>query len=737
MNIPFTSQQVEDMIQRGFNIYRDEFKDIGITSWRQWLQDYGVDNVGATISSEYTLYDLYLKNLPEDVHINDVLEAYISGSLPRSQPTYQNRISPEIGETGFSADQLPWQAQPKKTIDPEQAQSVYRTAIQKASGPEKEKVLKARQDMYFAFNADPDFAEKAGISKSEINKRIRMFSGLRAKDQQLEDNLNHDIPPEHQWIGITNSSFLGRTKVSHEDLDQFVREIDVTQDGRNTYSSNKGETLRRYIANTFLSIDTHIDYKNLGFKIGRFEKKTTMGEYNIKTKTVTISDLNQNTVAHEIGHYLDNKWCEEIGQDGFLSEMIQLNFSSIPEDRVKWIKRLKDFIQSLMMNSDIESGYTQSAKEVFARFVDRFCEWTHKSRMFDRDFSTRRNDKFLEVQYHNFVKLLQEKSYLDAKYPIQTAASSEPKIVTAAKKKYLSMSEVHELPDVDRYVTDDYAINVALQENNQHFCIGIYITNYKVGISGYQQYWHYEKNEKSRAIKTYKIINKIVTEVVDEIKENSIPHVLVKPFLRNRLDGVDPGHNEKSGVYNYNYYSVEAAKEDDWRSTVYGPRYPSNHVDVMSRNWHPDEVSRAVEVSGNVGRNMTYRYKYDEPAQPTQTFIANTVSEVTKIAAKSIPITLNQPKRRSKKSPQPVVRPFDSKQVEVFDKNAKFVYSFEQMDEIKAIQCLYRAVSESTGTSWGEVAQILVKKYKVPSEFMSTLNYLFLHGQKQKWKFNW
>ena len=54
--------------------------------------------------------------------------------------------------------------------------------------------------------------------------------------------------------------------------------------------------------------------------------------------------------------------------------------------------------------------------EVFARFIARFVEWTHKNAAMSGFSEDYRKDKFTELDFRRFVYLLQEKSYLDAKY---------------------------------------------------------------------------------------------------------------------------------------------------------------------------------------------------------------------------------------------------------------------------------------------------------------------------------
>jgi len=195
---------------------------------------------------------------------------------------------------------------------------------------------------------------------------------------------------------------------------------------------------------------------------------------------------------------------------------------------------------------------------------------------------------------------------------LHSSIASAISMIKVASKNFVSEHESILVPDIDRYISDDYAINVALQETDNRYSVGIYITNYKVGISGYQQYWHYKKDEYTEARQTYNQIHKIVKGVATMIVERAIPHPLIKPFVRKQLNTIDMEHKEKSGIPVYNWYTTEAEKADDWRDTIYGGRYPNQtYLEPMNYNWNEDEKGKTIKTQGSSSRNTTYRYCYD------------------------------------------------------------------------------------------------------------------------------
>lgn len=404
----------EDLMKRVFNRNREYLIEEGITDWKQWLNVYDAHNLAMVLDSDFDIFDRYFKNLPDNITSEDLIEIYKRGELPQVSKQY-SFIQESISPTDVGKQNLPWQ--PKSTLlTPEEVKELYSLARQRINNSNRSNVLHARKDLYMAFNTDQTLSHKLGISNAELIKFMRQQSGLKASLQKTEERLNYNVPPEHQWIGITNSSFLGQMQISPQDIDKLVKKVEVTDEGKNSYQTNKGETLRRYIANTFLAIDTRISYKNLSFKIGSCKKGR--GEYSSQTNLITISDLLANTVSHEIGHYLDYKFAKDYGDKfGPLSRSV---YTAIPEKHKLWAKKYKEFIHNLMDKSDIRSEYSQDPSEVFARFIDKFVRWCSNRKFnFYPDVYF---DKFSVSDFQIFVRLLQEKSYLDAKFPLSKSA---------------------------------------------------------------------------------------------------------------------------------------------------------------------------------------------------------------------------------------------------------------------------------------------------------------------------
>ncbi|MFA5418607.1 MAG: glycosyl hydrolase 108 family protein [Bacteroidales bacterium] len=176
------------------------------------------------------------------------------------------------------------------------------------------------------------------------------------------------------------------------------------------------------------------------------------------------------------------------------------------------------------------------------------------------------------------------------------------KLKTAQSQK--GKSEMFMFHDIDRYISDDVLVTVAFQETNERLSIGMFSTNTKIGVAGFQEYWHYPKNDRKQAMSTYNSICTIVSDLTDEMTYNAVSHALIAPFLRKRVDKIDPEHKEKSGVYFYNWYLTNTEHEDDWRVTLYGTRYPKPHEPDVIQWTIPEQSS--IQTMGK-DRNRMYQ----------------------------------------------------------------------------------------------------------------------------------
>lgn len=168
--------------------------------------------------------------------------------------------------------------------------------------------------------------------------------------------------------------------------------------------------------------------------------------------------------------------------------------------------------------------------------------------------------------------------------------------------------------DVDRYTSDQYKIIVQIAESLDKYSIGLHMFNSHVGICGQGQYWHYKKRESSKAKKTFAKITNIVQKLRDEIEYTRPPMAIIAPMFRSAMHYIDYPHRERSGVYHYNWFE-ELPKEADWRSTLYGKRYPNTPTTQAIGSFvNVDEQSKEVVSEGSPRqRQVFYKQASDDP----------------------------------------------------------------------------------------------------------------------------
>ena len=425
--VPLTVQQVEDAFQRAYNIHREYLLNYDITSWQQWVRETDAYHLAITLDSERTLYDKYWSHLPEGMMPLDVVEAYKANRLSTTPlEPYRYPKREEYEPLGVTPEKSPWMWKLPGESGEKDIKGIYETAIQRILKSNREEVEQARKDLFLLYYTDLELADKLGVSKAELNKKIRSMSGTNKGARDLQNRLNAGVPVEHMWSGIYNSAYLSDVEILPEDVDQFVKEVNPI-DEENYMSS--GRSLRTSLVSTFMAINTSIKYDDLTIEIGdpnlsndpnSAKNRDIRGKYFSKDKKIIIKQTYGTTLPHEVGHYLDYKFGEEFGFSGALSSTTGIYnrerlLQRFPKEKVDWGEKYLGFVKELSERSNISSEYMQSFVEVFARFVAEFVSWTkHQAAAGRRENEF--NDRFTEVDFSRFVYLLQEKSYLDRKY---------------------------------------------------------------------------------------------------------------------------------------------------------------------------------------------------------------------------------------------------------------------------------------------------------------------------------
>lgn len=403
IDIAFKENQINDWMEDN-----EKYKNAD-----EWLDKVGIDDVAMYIENGYSTIENYLNPLyerdnsfGEDYTIEDIIEAYKNGTLTGGEKQQANRL--DLTKESSTKDNRFYAPQTINDIN-----KVYDVANQRVNNNNREEVYKARGDFVILAH-NQDNVEKLGLNSKELNQTLKKWAAYPSRALELSNKLNENVAYNNKWSGLENSSILYNNSVSNEELNDLVKNIE----------GDSSNWQRNYITSTMLALDTHIDYKKLSFqfdKTNELNKKNALGDYSRETKTIRIGRGYQNTVAHEMGHYLDNIWAEDFGFVGNMNMTNKLNFESanVSNDVKQFANNFNIFMDNLVKSATSESSsnvsYYQDRSEVFARFVGRFVEWTKNTASGNRFGYEDKyyKDSFTQSQYEEFVKLLQEKSMLD------------------------------------------------------------------------------------------------------------------------------------------------------------------------------------------------------------------------------------------------------------------------------------------------------------------------------------
>ena len=409
INQSMTMEQAKDMIQRAFVIGEiKEWFDGEYKNGDEWLRGEGADAVAMVVENEWTLQQKFLDKIQglidEEYYVADIIEAYEKGTL--TGKVKQNVVK-RLDTT------KPTNAKDTRVFAPkdiQNAQEIYKVALERVTNSNREKVQQARADIImFAHNRGA--AEVLGLTQSELNKKLSTWARYTARAKEVSMRINKDVALFNKWTGIENSNVLNRATVSQAELDNLVNDIKGDSNGWQ----------RSYIMRTMLALDTHIDYSELNFEFVGTPKstfgKSVNGLYDNSNRKITVKYNAPHTVAHEMGHFLDYQWARDLGCSGALTDGFSRD-KQTDADVKQFLTNFDEFIEQIEDVADLRSEYTMDRKEVFARFVAKFVQWVdlvaNGKRSYTQEYLSY-NDKFTATQYIEFVRLLQEKSMLDSK----------------------------------------------------------------------------------------------------------------------------------------------------------------------------------------------------------------------------------------------------------------------------------------------------------------------------------
>jgi len=141
--------------------------------------------------------------------------------------------------------------------------------------------------------------------------------------------------------------------------------------------------------------------------------------------------------------------------------------------------------------------------------------------------------------------------------------------------------------DIQRYAFDSYAVKTSISQTQNKLSVAIRTNHAFLGTINWNYYWYYDLDQEKEAVATYKKLNKLVLEVVNKFVDEEIPTSMFWVYLKKMTSSIDLDAEAETNIPHINYYRKYDRKDisPDWRSNIYGNRYPK-HVEKSYRQKH-------------------------------------------------------------------------------------------------------------------------------------------------------
>jgi hypothetical protein len=128
--------------------------------------------------------------------------------------------------------------------------------------------------------------------------------------------------------------------------------------------------------------------------------------------------------------------------------------------------------------------------------------------------------------------------------------------------------------DLQRYVFDSQTVKIFLTKTKAKWTVSLMTNHTYLGTAGFSIFWSFDLDKGDTAKKVFGEVGTITREIIKDFVANETPTSIFYPTLRAKLQTLEERDLIKTNIPVINYsYDIEYA--DDWRKTIYGPRYPT------------------------------------------------------------------------------------------------------------------------------------------------------------------
>ena len=128
--------------------------------------------------------------------------------------------------------------------------------------------------------------------------------------------------------------------------------------------------------------------------------------------------------------------------------------------------------------------------------------------------------------------------------------------------------------DIQRYVFDSQTVKIFLSKTSKKWAVSLMTNHTYIGTCGFSIFWTFNLDQEKEAKETYKKVDKVARDTITEFIKEEKPTSIFYPTLRKRLKDVTNRLDVVKTNIPFINYSYDIPYEDDWRRTIYGPRYP-------------------------------------------------------------------------------------------------------------------------------------------------------------------
>lgn len=159
------------------------------------------------------------------------------------------------------------------------------------------------------------------------------------------------------------------------------------------------------------------------------------------------------------------------------------------------------------------------------------------------------------------------------------SAKKKPPILVKKAQTFIQEKWEAQIGDYQRWVIDTFSCALFLTKTAKMVTISLNIWNWHNSTMMFQDFWKYGVKEEKKARSSFEKMKVAGQKVIDDYtkgERSEAPNCMIFTGMRKDFWNIDREHLAKTNIPHINYARQKADYENDWRSTLYGNRYPES-----------------------------------------------------------------------------------------------------------------------------------------------------------------